>query len=145
MLLMLISYTAYIWTICSFKSYFKICTYLISLIWFKILFYKYFSLQNYMKLYYNNQHSLLVCLKTIKIKINTITFETQKYYKHGMSNLYIYSNLKIFKSDLNSYNILSLCPSTELNKLYSCISINYNVVEKFIYFSNSTQIVKLVY
>ncbi len=99
---------------------------MISLIWFKILFYKYFSLQNYIKLYYNNQHSLLVCLKTIKI--NTITFETQKYYKHGMSNLYIYSNLKIYKSDLNSYNILSLCPSTELNKLYRCISTNYNMV-----------------
>ncbi len=30
-------------------------------------------------------------------------------------------------------------------KYYRCISINYNVVEKFIYFSNSTQIVKLVY
>ncbi len=29
--------------------------------------------------------------------------------------------------------------------MYRCISINYNVVEKFIYFSNSTQIVKLVY
>ncbi len=29
--------------------------------------------------------------------------------------------------------------------LYRCISINYNVVEKFIYFSNSTLIVKLVY
>ncbi len=33
------------------------------------------------------------------------------------------------------------------NKLfvYMCVSINQNVVEKFIYFSNSTQIVKLVY
>ncbi len=28
--------------------------------------------------------------------------------------------------------------------IYKCISINYNVVEKLIYFSNSTQIVKLV-
>ncbi len=28
---------------------------------------------------------------------------------------------------------------------YRCFSINYNVVERFIYFSNSTQIVKLVY
>ncbi len=32
-----------------------------------------------------------------------------------------------------------------LFSLYRCISINYNVVEKFIYFSNSTQIVQLVY
>ncbi len=30
-------------------------------------------------------------------------------------------------------------------KRYRCISINLNVVEKFIYFSNSTQTVKLVY
>ncbi len=29
--------------------------------------------------------------------------------------------------------------------IYKRISINYNVVEKFIYFSNSTKIVKLVY
>ncbi len=29
--------------------------------------------------------------------------------------------------------------------IYRCISINLNVVEKFIYFCNSTQIVKLVY
>ncbi len=29
--------------------------------------------------------------------------------------------------------------------IYRCISINYNVVEKFIYFSDSIQIVKLVY
>ncbi len=30
-------------------------------------------------------------------------------------------------------------------QIYKCISKNDNVVEKFIYFSNSTQIVKLVY
>ncbi len=29
--------------------------------------------------------------------------------------------------------------------IYRCISINLNVVEKLIYFSNLTQIVKLVY
>ncbi len=44
-----------------------------------------------------------------------------------MQNMYFYSNL-IFKSDLKSYNILSICPRTELNKLYRCISINYNMV-----------------
>ncbi len=32
-----------------------------------------------------------------------------------------------------------------MDNYYRCISIKYNVVEKFIYFSNSTQIVKLVY
>ncbi len=34
-----------------------------------------------------------------------------------------------------------ICFQTE----YRLISINFNVVEKFIYFSNSTQIVNLVY
>ncbi len=32
-----------------------------------------------------------------------------------------------------------------LLQIYRCIATNYNVVEKFIYFSNSTQIVELVY
>ncbi len=43
---------------------------------------------------------------------------------------------QIFKKLYNFFNIYSL---------YRCISINQNVVEKFIYFSNSTQIVKLAY
>ncbi len=33
----------------------------------------------------------------------------------------------------------------EMYTQYRWISINYNVVEKLIYFSNSTQIVKFVY
>ncbi len=37
------------------------------------------------------------------------------------------------------------CLDSREQVMYRCIAINYNVVEKFIYFSNSTQIVKLVY
>ncbi len=46
--------------------------------------------------------------------------------------------IKVLKS--RAVNYFSLC-----DLLYRCISKNLNVVEKFIYFSNSTQIVKLVY
>ncbi len=47
-------------------------------------------------------------------------------------NAFIYLFIYLFIYFYNSLN-------------YRCISVNYNVVEKFIYFSNSTQIVKLVY
>ncbi len=49
-----------------------------------------------------------------------------------------------YKKEKIIFNINKYYTSIQI-VLYRCISINYNVVEKFIYFSNSTLIVKLVY
>ncbi len=69
--------------------------------------------------------------------------ETQPFKK---SKIFKEINAFIQKIIYWIYWILFTVIKSDLNvEKYRCISINYNVVEKLIYFSNSTQIVKLVY
>ncbi len=60
-----------------------------------------------------------------------------------MSNVQLHKNIVLISLNLNRYlNSLTIY-LLKLN-IYRCISINYNVVEKFIYFSSSTQIVMIL-
>ncbi len=56
----------------------------------------------------------------------------------------LFNGVKTFKYK-NTLLPLLWCIANDVDAIYRCISINYNDVEKFIYFNNSTQIVKIVY
>ncbi len=74
----------------------------------------------YMHWYSDQTHSLSYCLAQLFLLLHCINYLKKKYiFYRNYIYIYIY--------------------------IHMCISINLNVVEKFIYFSNSNQIVKLVY
>ncbi len=68
--------------------------------------------------------------------MKNIARDEKIYLQFKFYTLLIYS---LFLPENNKHTIKNII------FIYRCISINYSVVEKFIYFRNSTQIVKLVY
>ncbi len=82
-------------------------------------------------------------LRLLKRSITTMTLlNRQTWYFYIINNRFVWDFL------LHAMKFIHVFVSVIWDSFmysYRCISINLNVVEKFIYFSNSTQIVKLVY